>query len=63
LKRAGIPREYRWMMVDLIVENGRIHTGDPEAPVVGVVAVLGLHRDEPARRGLRTVPSRCWRPW
>lgn len=29
------------MMVDLIVENGRIHTGDPEAPVVGVVAVLG----------------------
>jgi predicted amidohydrolase YtcJ len=29
------------MMVDLIVENGRIHTGDPEAPVVGTVAVLG----------------------
>jgi hypothetical protein len=28
------------MMVDLIVENGRIHTGDPEAPVVGAVAVL-----------------------
>jgi predicted amidohydrolase YtcJ len=29
------------MMVDLIVENGRIHTGDPQAPVVGTVAVLG----------------------
>ena len=28
------------MMVDLIVENGRIHTGDPEAPVVDAVAVL-----------------------
>ena len=28
------------MMVDLIVENGRIHTGDPAAPVVGVAAVL-----------------------
>ena len=28
------------MMVDLIVENGRIHTGDPEAAVVDAVAVL-----------------------
>ncbi|MGB6584024.1 MAG: amidohydrolase [Streptosporangiaceae bacterium] len=28
------------MMVDLIVENGRIHTGDPEAPIVDAVAVL-----------------------
>ncbi len=28
------------MMVDLIVENGRIHTGDPETPVVDAVAVL-----------------------
>ncbi len=28
------------MMVDLIVENGRIQTGDPEAPVVDAVAVL-----------------------
>src|SRR6185437_10908971 len=28
------------MMVDLIVENGRIHTGDPEAPVVDAVTVL-----------------------
>src|ERR1700731_526886 len=28
------------MMVDLIVENGRIHTGDTEAPVVDAVAVL-----------------------
>jgi predicted amidohydrolase YtcJ len=29
------------MMVDLIVENGRIHTGDPEARVVDAMAVLG----------------------
>ena len=29
------------MMVDLIVENGRIHTGDPEAPVVGAIAAIG----------------------
>jgi predicted amidohydrolase YtcJ len=28
------------MMVDLIVENGRIHTGDPEAPVVDTVAAI-----------------------
>jgi predicted amidohydrolase YtcJ len=28
------------MIVDLIVENGRIHTGNPEAPVVDAVAVL-----------------------
>jgi predicted amidohydrolase YtcJ len=28
------------MMVDLIVENGRIHTGDPEAPVVDAVAAI-----------------------
>ena len=28
------------MMVDLIVENGRIHTGDPEARVVDAMAVL-----------------------
>ena len=28
------------MMVDLIVENGRIHTGDPGAPPVEAVAVL-----------------------
>jgi hypothetical protein len=28
------------MMVDLIVENGRIHTGDPKAPVVDAVAAL-----------------------
>ena len=28
------------MMVDLIVENGRIHTDDPEAPVVDTVAAI-----------------------
>ena len=27
-------------MVDLIVENGRIHTGDPEVPVVDAVAAI-----------------------
>jgi predicted amidohydrolase YtcJ len=29
------------MIVDVIVENGRIHTGDPAAPVVDALAVLG----------------------
>jgi predicted amidohydrolase YtcJ len=29
------------MKVDLIVANGRIHTGDPAAPVVDALAVLG----------------------
>ncbi|MGW2826714.1 amidohydrolase family protein [Streptomyces sp. NPDC001443] len=28
------------MLVDLIVENGRIHTGDPQEPVVDSLAVL-----------------------
>ncbi|MPY34179.1 hypothetical protein FNH09_23895 [Streptomyces adustus] len=28
------------MLVDLIVENGRIHTGDPQTPVVDTLAVL-----------------------
>ncbi|MEV5082931.1 amidohydrolase [Streptomyces sp. NPDC056159] len=28
------------MLVDLIVENGRIHTGDPQEPVVDTLAVL-----------------------